>query len=150
MSHSRIFQVSRSPIAKEGRLLADDTEFDRFRVEIPLMDYFRDSESPRNEDLSWLASELGKIGFSLSDGKITIGSDGAFISTWKEEAVKSAEKFDLFEMQNVANGTFFSDMCIYDEDDGYPKPLWRWAYGVLESQKPRTVYHIGGILDYHL
>ena len=149
MSHSRIYQVSRSPITKENRLVACNANLNRFRVEIPSLDYYKNSEAPRDEDLSWLASELRKVGFSLSDGKITVGTDNSFIATWKDAAVNAANSFDLCGLKEVASGIAFSAMCIYDEENRYPKPLWAWARDVLENQKPGTVYHVGSILDYH-
>lgn len=152
MSHSRIIQVSTSPIKADERHFANDYDFERFQAEIPMMDYFKESSDEREADLTWFGEELQKLGFSLSEETISINPDkldSDFIRVWKAAAIDAAEKFDISEMYRIARGEYFCSMYVYDMDDGFPKPLWQWAYDVLELCPKDTKYYVGGFLDYH-
>ncbi|WP_333615708.1 hypothetical protein [Bacteroides pyogenes] len=149
MSHSLIIHVSSSLVLENERITADNLCFDTIQVEIPLMDYFKDSDSLREDDLKWIGAELAKVGFKLNREEITMTVDTSFIDKWKDATAKAADEFDLWKMKKVANGTAFSSMYVYEEENGYPKPLWEWAYDYHTLGKGEVKLYVGGIIDYH-
>lgn len=152
MSHSRIIQVSTSPIKEDERHFAHDYDFERFQAEIPMMDYFKESSDQREDDLAWFGKQLQMLGFSLSGETISVNPDkleSDFIRVWKTAAIDAAEKLDIPKMYMIASGEYFCSMYVYDMDDGFSKPLWQWAYDVLEHCPKNTKYYVGGFLDYH-
>ena len=149
MAHSRIFQVGSSPIKEDERLFAADFDSEDLGNEIDGFDYAAEPESSREEDLEWLRDALQKIGFSLNGEEITVGRNKSFIQEWREEAVRAAEKLDLWKMQKISNGLYFSSFYIYDEYYGYPVPLWKWAKDVMEERGEIEEFYVGGIIDYH-
>src|SRR3712207_7771051 len=85
MSHSLIIHVSSSLVLENERITADNLCFDTIQVEIPLMDYFKDSDSLREDDLKWIGAELAKVGFKLNREEITMTVDTSFIDKRSEE-----------------------------------------------------------------
>jgi hypothetical protein len=149
MSHSRIYEVRTRKVVEEERITKFDYDFDKLHVEIPMMDYFLNSEAPREDDLEWLSQELERIGFPMDRDEITIGEDTAFLDEWKDAASDATEDLDLWKMRQIASGVYFSDMYIHDADNGAPIPLWAWAKDKIDSGEQGRTYYVGGILDYH-
>ena len=146
MSHSRIFQVSKNRVNENDRIKASDLALDVLSREIDYLDYVKDSESPRKEDLEWLKDQLKRVGFELKGEKILPSTDDSFLDEWRRECIKAAEELDLYEMARISSGIHFCSFYIYDKEFGYPKPLWVWAKDVLGTNQ---TFHIGGIIDYH-
>lgn len=145
MSHSRIIQVTKNRIEKSEWLKAANLDLELLRCEIDFIDYVVDAEN-REDDLKWLKEQLKRVGFSLKGKKILINDKTDFLDKWKETAIEAAEEFNLYKMQQIASGVYFSAFYIYDEDFGYPIPLWEWAKEVVWTGK---TFYVGGIIDYH-
>lgn len=146
MSHSRIIQVSKNIVNENNRMRSSNFDMDVILCVVDGVDYITDPDSSREEELKWLKVQLDKIGFTLDGEKITVGKDDSFIDEWKEKAVEIAEEFDLCKMKEVASGVYFCAFYIYDDEIGYPMPLWAWAKRVLGNER---TYYVGGIIDYH-
>jgi hypothetical protein len=110
------------------------------------VDYVTEPDSSREEELKWFKEQLERVGFTLDGEEITVGKDETFLSDWREKAVEIAEEFDLYKMKEVASGVYFCAFYIYDDEIGYPMPLWAWAKDVLGTEQ---TYYVGGIIDYH-
>ena len=145
MAHSRIIQVTKNRIDKSEWLKAVNLDLELLRCEIDFIDYVVDAEN-REEDLKWLKGQLKRVGFSLRGKKILISDKTDFLDKWKETAIEAVEDFNLYKMQRIASGVYFSSFYIYDEDFGYPIPLWEWAKEVVGTGK---TFYVGGIIDYH-
>lgn len=148
MSHSRIIQVSVERLNESDRMHASNFDEDMLRCEIDCFDYCVDS-SDRADDLEWFKEQLERVGFALDGDAITVGNDHSFLDKWKDEAVKAANEFDLYKMERLASGVYFSAFYIYDEYFGYPVPLWKWAKDVIEERREIEEFYVGGIIDYH-
>lgn len=146
MSHSRIIQVSKNIVNKNDRMRSSNFDMDVILRVVDGVDYITDPDTSREEELKWLKVQLDKIGFTLDGEKITVGKDNFFIDEWKDKAVEIAEEFDLCKMKEVASGVYFCAFYIYDNEIGYPMPLWAWGKRVLGNEQ---TYYVGGIIDYH-
>ena len=145
MSHSRIIQVTKNRIEKSEWLKAANLDLELLRCEIDFIDYVVDAEN-REDDLKWLKGQLERVGFSLKGEKILTSDKTDFLDKWKETVIEATEEFDLYKMQRIASGVYFSAFYIYDENFGYPIPLWKWAKEVVKTGK---MFYVGGIIDYH-
>lgn len=146
MSHSRIIQVSKNIVKEKDRMRSSNFDMDVILRVVDGVDYVTEPDSPREEELKWFKEQLERVGFTLNDEEITVGKDESFISDWREKAVEVAKDFDLWKMKEVASGAYFCAFVIYDDEIGYPMPLWAWAKQVLGNEQ---TYYVGGIIDYH-
>lgn len=146
MAHARIIQVSVERINESDRMNASDFDVDMLRYEIDDFDYCVDT-SNRADDLKWFKEQLERVGFTLDGDTIIVGNDDSFLDKWRSEAVKAANELDLYKMRSLSSGVYFSGFYIYDNEIGYPIPLWAWAKDALETS---PTFYVGGIIDYHL
>lgn len=146
MSHSRIIQVSKNIVNENDRMRSSNFDMDVILRVVDGVDYVTEPDSSREEELKWFKEQLERVGFTLDGEEITVGKDETFLSDWREKAVEIAEEFDLYKMKEVASGVYFCAFYIYDDEIGYPMPLWAWAKDVLGTEQ---TYYVGGIIDYH-
>lgn len=151
--HSRIFQVSAAPIAKEDYISSADYEDHWFTREIA--DYVSDN-CDRDSDIEWLKSDGLEIGTEKERAVLIVKDKHAFFNAAYEsfrESLKEAEAMTIDDFCKI--GTSFIPFRVkhsyedkygfYIEDENELKTLDSWVRLVKEGD----VFYIGGTVDYH-
>lgn len=151
MSHSRIYQLDREPIPKDDWLTEYDLDYSQVRSEIPLMDWYIDSESGRKYDMEFLKRAAESLGMTVDENAetLTFTGDYAFEGEMARRIKEAAARRDFWEVRQLATGFRMTDIYVYCEEDGYPINLAMWASDNIGLIEPGTVFHVGGIIDYH-
>lgn len=149
--HSRIFQLTKEPVAKNEWL----TEEDFFESDFigSVADYVKTQpEIERQEDVEWLVQGTKGI-FALEGEKVRV-LPGAKHAYFAERYNQFKEKADSLTLDDFCCGNGTWELCetiqekfsfyIYDEYGGW-KPLDLFVREVEEGD----VFYIGGIVDYH-
>ena len=170
MSHSRIFQISKNKIPKEGYTKANDFSYNHWFLHT-VADCVSD-DTDRHSDILWL-SESTPIVLSNDKESFTISAnslDKYFGPKYKEMQdvlqrltevgfetfagngdVIGATRFktDIFNFRNAVS----DERCFYvvneviDEEYWAPHPITLCDF--LRRVEPGKTYHFGAVLDYH-
>lgn len=153
--HSRIFQIEKSPVAKDEYITSDYIP-EWFTNSVA--DYTSDA-SDREEDIEWLMStELCDIA-SVVGNKLIFSSDvSRYFKKKYESFITAAEilsktTFDDFVGSNSVYSNIFKLKESYSDrygfyvycEDGFLDTLDNFMRGV----KCGEIYYIGGVVDYH-
>jgi hypothetical protein len=160
--HSRIFQVSKTPIDPENFLT--ESEIPESFI-VATADYVGESEN-RTDDIAWLMNDHSDV---LMPGPVAEtfqlaknGKECYFRRSYRRflEAVAmlTTTTFQAFIAEEPGPGDNAVDYWMYQLKEAYSnkfgfyiyedeelKPMNMW----IRNAKADTVYYIGGVLDYH-
>jgi len=150
--HSRIFQLSESPISKED-YITEELFYDDFVGQIA--DYVDDS-TEREEDIKWLINTIEKYGATYNEKEQSI----VFLKGFKDSYFK--ERFQKLKevIQNMNLSEFSTGfMKVYELKDLIEDEYGFYIYYndsyapidafVREDVEEGKKYFIGNVLDYH-
>ena len=162
--HSRIFQVSGSPIAEEDYIKESDYYDDTFVGEVA--DYVSE-ETDREDDLDWLKGCCDEgITIDIENGTLVINDKRKYFEKKfdkfkellnklnEETTLEAFARLDksywglssaLYDLDCIANGDKFGFYINDMDDGGYTT---RFDEFVRFAEEGKT-YYFGGTLDYH-
>lgn len=150
--HSKIYQISDKPVAKDARLTEDDLDYEFVKSCIRWLDYYGE-QTDRSAALGWLNSEAEKCGFKAHRGCIEWLGDTSFVEKWTQAIIDAAHQRAMWRCECLAHGDFICPLhVLLTDDEGNVdsiEPLWTWVQGNCSAWKAGKKFYIGGIFDYH-
>lgn len=158
--HSRIYQISKTPIDRDD-YIEEDNYYDHWFTG-RVADYVND-DTNRDDDIEWLQSCYGNNGLSFGcddNGEYFIVEDktkyfGAKFEKFKNELKELSEKtFDDF-MGRGSEMSLYRLKSSYDDEFGFYIDDCGEYHGLetfdgfMRSTTEGTKYYIGGTIDYH-
>ncbi len=156
--HSRIYQVSSSPVKEEDKIREYRYE-DDFVGRVA--DYVSEvtSETDIESDLEWLSSANKGIKVDVENRTITVTSKKEYFESKHEKFQELAEKMSRITLEEFTTEKSYFDFyelkSMYDDkygfyiDDNYEytglTSIDSWVRNAEENKE----YHIGSVFDYH-
>lgn len=158
--HSRIYQISKTPIDKED-YIEESNYYDHWFIN-SVADYVSD-DTNRDDDIEWLKGCYGKKGLSFGqddNGEYFVVEDKSkYFEASFEEFKKELKKLSEKTLDNFISGE--SDMSLYrlkssyDDEFGFYIDDVGEYHGVatfdrfMRCATVGTKYYIGATIDYH-
>lgn len=149
--HSRIFQVSKSPVEKQD-YYRDYRYFDDFVGSVA--DYVSD-DTDRDEDIEWLAEYLSGVA-EIEGDKITFKNIDAFFSKRYQQFCEAVIDLGTVSYQDFRSGISYKAWRLQNTiEDKFGFYMDSEKYGLepidsfLRSVENGDVYYIGATIDYH-
>ena len=153
--HSRIYQVSSSPIKEED--LIEECRYDHWDK----ADYVVKQDSPEevNSDLEWLKTANRGIEVHVKARTIKVTSKKEYFDEKHDKFKELAEKLSDITLEDFISGKRYFEVydlqCAYEEKRGFYiddndeycglTNFDNWVRNAEENK----VYYIGNIFDYH-
>lgn len=156
--HSRIFQLSASPIDKENYIVESDYYDHWFTNQIA--DYV-DGDCNRDESIGWLYSYSKAYDVSkCNDGnyRLVVHNKEIYFENAYKSFVEEVNKLTDMSLEQFTNGfNLYGLTNAYEDKFGFYVDLYGDGHGnelmTLDAFIRRcnvgTVYYIGGVIDYH-
>ena len=148
--HSKIYQISETPIEREDYITASD-----FYDESNWCDYTRDMDEKEEKECLDYLPELLKDVCEVNGREITVKNVESFIKEWKEKIVESAQKDGylgtyLFNVQNICKRTHKEIWSrFYLEDWSENADTFGDFVEYLHHLGEGAKLYVGGVVDYH-
>lgn len=156
--HSRIYQVSSSPVKEEDKIREYRYEDDHLNG---VADYIveQTSETDIKSDISWLSSVNKGIKVDVESRTITITSKKEYFESKHEKFQELAGKLSGITLEEFIDGKSYFDFyelkSMYEDKHGFYiddndeyiglTSMDNWVRNAEENKE----YHIGSVFDYH-
>ena len=153
--HSRIFQISETPVDQEDYLTSEDC-YDTMES---IADYITDCD--REEGIAWLMETISKYAEFTNDGNVTsfVLSDDYLTKHFKERHrsfVSYAKKLYETSFEDFCMGKAYMDVVKFDDEFNR-----KYEFYFIQENEADTMdqfmryaesgkrYYVGAVLDYH-
>lgn len=155
--HSKIFQMSATPIDKDGLLRPADLDDNSSDFADYIGDELHGEE--RTEQIEWLTESMQGVLSYIGDGKLRYNGLGTFLEDWAAEVKWQAREINggniLMDLRRYSMSTLMDkthrdmDCRFYTENwSGCAEPLGDFiAY--LSTLKEGTTLYVGSVIDFH-
>lgn len=159
MGHNRLFQLSKEPFTgTDDHIIGCCLELSEFPGSYGI-DYFNDSDNPRENDIQWLRDSLPYAKVTEENGQHVLHVDRNFRKNLEREIrenMKKAAGYLQEQLQvksvNLASVKYQSSYMMRTTDVLFHIDYIRTDIQLLEwlrlNKKVRKLY-VGGIVDYH-
>ena len=158
--HSRIFQISETPVKKD-EYITSDYYYDNPTV-LNMSDYTSD-DTDRSEDIEWLKEYMDGVLEFNGDSFTVINRKNYFtekFNGFKEQLAIIQARLDMDYFMSDKTNKNDIDFDMYELKTAYEDKLSFWAdtedWGIIpmdkfmrDAAKEGETYYIGGTVDYH-